>query len=321
MDSINTAVGLFLNNLKGNTKKSYKYDFTNKSTGLLMLLKANHLPPDAVIKHLGELHGVEWIQHLKNIGCKPSTISRRISAYKNLLRFCALKYNLSVDSNKFAEMLKSAKLKPKLKNLKKIPMEKIEKVINYCLDKNVKAESILETLLEVRNRTFFITLADTGLRISEAMALVRGDINWTAQKAVIIGKGEKRASIRFSDRSIEMLNFMKRTEESANLQMPKSISSTPLFAKYRKKKVSALSTKAGEYVVRDLCIAALGSEYIEGEITPHSLRHYFVMIILRKTGNMKKAKELARHESIETTNKYTQMEDAELDSAFADIFN
>jgi site-specific recombinase XerC len=64
---------------------------------------------------------------------------------------------------------------------------------------------------------------------------------------------------------------------------------------------------------------ALGAE-AEGRITPHSLRHYFVTTVLRASGNLKLAQELARHASIQVTQRYAHLSDDELDRGYHEIF-
>ena len=51
-------------------------------------------------------------------------------------------------------------------------------------------------------------------------------------------------------------------------------------------------------------------------ITPHSLRHYFVTMVYEATGDLKLAQELARHESTETTERYTHLINPKLDEAY-----
>ncbi len=51
-------------------------------------------------------------------------------------------------------------------------------------------------------------------------------------------------------------------------------------------------------------------------ITPHSLRHYFVIMVYEATGDLKLAQELARHESTETTERYTHLLNPKLDEAY-----
>src|SRR5215204_4178240 len=86
--------------------------------------------------------------------------------------------------------------------------EAVDQIIAYCISLSSNASPSLSVNLEaLRDRAFVLTLADTGLRISEACALKRGDIDWREQRAIIIGKGDKQAVVRFSNRAIEALKI------------------------------------------------------------------------------------------------------------------
>jgi site-specific recombinase XerD len=60
-----------------------------------------------------------------------------------------------------------------------------------------------------------ITLADTGLRVHEACGLRRGDLDWNEGKAMVIGKGDRQAIVRFSRRSQNAIkDYCKRVPKS-----------------------------------------------------------------------------------------------------------
>ena len=66
--------------------------------------------------------------------------------------------------------------------------------------------------------------------------------------------------------------------------------------------------KRGELAVHRLVMLALGEEYDE-RITYHKFRHYFVTEVYRLHGDIKEAQKLARHSTIETTNRYAHLGD------------
>ena len=103
--------------------------------------------------------------------------------------------------------------------------DSVEKVIEYC-------SHLSGDLLALRDRAFVLTLADTGLRISEACALKRGDIDWMESHAIIIGKGDKQAVVRFSERSMQALREYHRACASIepNTRMP--LKSQPVFLRH-----------------------------------------------------------------------------------------
>ena len=179
-----------------------------------------------------------------------------------------------------------------------------------------------ERLRALRDRAFIITLADTGLRVHEACNLRRGDIDRNEGRAIIIGKGNKQSVVRFSGRSLDSLNDYLSIRADLDGASGRPLSSLPLFARHDKgagKKVKPMTTTTGRNIVSEHVLQALGDK-AQGSITPHSFRHYFVTTVLRASGNLKLAQELARHASIQVTQRYAHLSDDELDRGYHDIF-
>jgi integrase len=177
-------------------------------------------------------------------------------------------------------------------------------------------------LREVRDRAFLLTLADTGLRVHEACALRRGDVDWNEGRAVVIGKGDKQAVVRFSSRSLRALKDYLSLRASLDGGSGRPLASLPLFARHDKgagKKVKPVTTTTGRNIVTERVRQVLGEEAV-GRITPHSFRHYFVTTVLRGSGNLKLAQELARHSNIQVTQRYAHLSDDELDKGYYEIF-
>src|SRR5215216_4483181 len=140
-----------------------------------------------------ELNTETYIRFLVSLKQKsPST--------QRVYRTAVLKFYAFCKAGNWAELQEATKhytRKPG-KRIVNFNREAVEKIINYC-------ESLNKDLEALRDRGFVLTLVDTGLRISEACSLKRSDIDWLEQRAIIIGKGDKQAVVRFSNRSIEAL--------------------------------------------------------------------------------------------------------------------
>jgi integrase len=208
------------------------------------------------------------------------------------------------------------------------PAEDIESLINKVetVD-NLFVASEDEDLATVklrayRDRAFLLTLADTGLRVHEACNLKRGDIDWNEQRTIIIGKGNKQAVVRFTSRSLGAIKDYLSQRASLDGNSGKQLGSLPLFARHDKgagSKIKPITPTTGRNIVKERVVQFLGKELV-GKITPHSFRHYFVTSVLRGTGNLKIAQELARHENIEVTKRYSHLSNDELDKAYYDVF-
>ncbi len=207
--------------------------------------------------------------------------------------------------------------------LPQFPRNEIETILEYVnnFTKTISNRPT-ERLRALRDRAFLITLADTGLRVHEACNLRRGDIDWNEGRAVIIGKGDKQAVVRFSDQSLAALKDYLASRAILDGGSGRPLPSLPLFARHDKgagKKVKPITTTTGRNIVSERVRQALG-ENAGGRITPHSFRHYFVTTVLRASGNLKLAQELARHASIQVTQRYAHLSDDELDKGYHDIF-
>jgi site-specific recombinase XerD len=191
--------------------------------------------------------------------------------------------------------------------------EAVEKVVTYC-------ESLKGDLEALRDRAFVITLVDTGLRISEACSLKRGDIDWLEHRAIIIGKGDKQAMVRFSNRAIQALKgyLHARSGVDPNSRIP--LASQPLFARHdirASKKIRSISSGGMWKAIKDRITEAGVDRHM---VRIHDFRHYFVTMTYLAKGNLKLSQELARHESISTTNRYAHF-GSEADIAYDEIFN
>ncbi len=199
--------------------------------------------------------------------------------------------------------------------------EAIEKIITNCEQMRPIAEADpLTNLTLLRDRAFVLTLADTGLRISEACALRRGDLDWNERRAIIIGKGDKQAVVRFSQRAIEALRWYLQARDQHYPPSRSPLAAQPLFARH-----DIRASKRLRPITPGAMWKAIKGRMAEAGVAPHlvrihDFRHYFVTITYIAKGNLKLSQELARHESISTTSRYAHF-GGELDAAYDEIFN
>jgi len=175
-----------------------------------------------------------------------------------------------------------------------------------------------EKLRNLRDRAFLLTLADTGLRVHEACGMRRGDLDRNEGRAIVIGKGNQQAVVRFSKRAQAALDDYLRARAALDGASGRPLSSLPLFARHDPgagKKVKPITTATGRNIVNLRIAEFLGIDSV-GRITPHSFRHYFVTRVLQASGNLKLAQELARHKNIAVTQRYAHLSDNELDEGY-----
>ena len=208
--------------------------------------------------------------------------------------------------------------------LPQFPRDEIETIVKYAIKiAEMAFQDESEHLRNLRDRAFLLTLADTGLRVHEACGLRRGDMDWNEGKAIIIGKGDRQAVVRFSTRSLQAVKVYLTARQSLDGGSGRTLTSLPIFARHDRgvgKKIKPITTVTGRNIVSQRVTEALGKDAAT-RITPHSFRHYFVTAVLRGSGgNLKLAQELARHRNIAITQRYAHLSDDELDQGYWDIF-
>jgi integrase/recombinase XerC len=246
-----------------------------------------------------------YIKFLKETtSMNPSTQALYRSAIKGLYLFAA-DTDPKIETSFFEQVNKRLAVRPS-KNLILFNREGIEKILTHC-------NTMRSNITELRDRAFIFLLADSGLRVSEACSLRIGSIDLLESRAVVIGKGNKQAVVKFSQRVTDaMQEYLQAREYTSK--------AAPLFIRHSKKTGDKIQqVKAGDMW------HAIKGRAIEAGVDPatirvHDFRHYFVTVVLASSGNLKLAQILARHEKIETTGRYAHLV-GDSDKAYDEIFN
>lgn len=282
-------------------------------------------PATAPIENLTEDLISPLAAHLKTYS--PATEQVYLQAVKGFYEYVDSEHMAAINQSRVRVLIRQRSRRPGFR-FPQFPMDEIEKLLQQIEDVNtIIAPTSDEDQLNVRlrayrDRAFLLTLADTGLRVHEACKLRRGDIDWNEQRAIIIGKGDKQAVIRFTARSIQAIRDYLSQRAPIDGNSGRQLTSLPLFARHDKgagKKVKPITPTTGRRIVQER-VSQLLNPSLVGAITPHSFRHYFVTAVLRGTGNLRYAQELARHKNIAVTQRYTHLTNDELDKAYYEVF-
>ena len=322
--TIALAVQKYLEIVRLAKQKNTLATYSKALKSFLTMMKENELDPEvSPASELTEDVVAEFAIYLKEY--TPATERLYIQAVQGFYKFLAADRLAEINLPRLELLLKQRVRRPGIR-LPQFPVDEIERVLRFVSNpENLIArnnDSENDKLRAVRDRAFILTLADTGLRVHEACNLRRGDIDWNEGRAVIIGKGDKQAVIRFSTRSLQALKDYLSLRAGLDGGSGRPLASLPLFARHDKgagKKVKPITPTTGRNIVKERVRQALGDS-ANGNITPHSFRHYFVTTVLRGSGNLKLAQELARHANIQVTQRYAHLSDDELDKGYYDIF-
>ncbi|MBM3151632.1 MAG: hypothetical protein FJZ96_05420 [Chloroflexi bacterium] len=318
--TIEDAVRGYLTTVREARSIHTTHAYTAAMKSFLRVLAEHWITTQSPVSELTE-DGLAWMLSYLKI-YSSSTERLYTQAVKGFYSYLAAEKLAPVNLPRLELFIRNRSRRPG-QRMPQFPRDEIETVLEYAYGLSFQlSDNIDERLRAMRDRAFLLTLADTGLRVHEACDLRRGDIDWNEGRGMIIGKGNRQAIIRFSSRCLRALKEYLAQRAPLDGASGRPLPSLPLFARHDKgagKKVKPITTTTGRNLVSERVRQALGDEAV-GRITPHSFRHYFVTTVLRASGNLKLAQELARHASIQVTQNYAHLSDDELDKGYHDIF-
>ncbi len=317
MISISEAIDAFLSNVKRahespNTFINYKSDLLGEKG----FLKISKLKPSSPIHLVSDKHGVMYIQSLLDRDLAAATKHRAASCMREFYGFCAYNYDLNINISKFTYALKSLHLLGRVQEVVEYPGDKIQRILDFALRMKPR------TLQEYRDRAFVFSLAELGVRVSEACSLKVGQIDskWFVS---FIGKGSKPAKIKAGKNARKFINEYMTVRQSLDESTGLTRSLLPLFSRHDetsgKNKVKAINQKTAQKIIHNMALLALGDEY-DPLITCHKFRHYFITRVYKNKGDMKEAQNLARHKDIRTTQRYTHLDSTENARISTEVF-
>lgn len=320
--TIEQAIKAYLDVVSASRSENTARTYTNGLNLFSQQLEVRHLPIHSTTIDALPEDAISWFATTLKV-YSASTERLYLTAASGFYEFLAAENITSPNLSRIRLLIRQRARRPGVR-LPQFPRDDIVVVINYAINlANSAHEDEAGLLRNLRDRAFIITLADTGMRVHETCKLRRGDIDWNEGRAIIIGKGNQQGIVRFSRRSLKALREYLTARAELDGASGKPLPTLALFARHDRgagKKIKPITTKTGRKIVEQRVAEAAGPQAV-GSITPHSFRHYFVTTVLRSTGNLKMAQELARHKNIAVTQRYAHLTDDELDRGYGEIFD
>lgn len=145
----------------------------------------------------------------------------------------------------------------------------------------------------VRNRALLVLLWRTGLRISEALALLPSDVDDRAKTVhVFRGKGDKTRTVPVPPGALATVREYKQARKLYELRR-----GSPLFCTLVG---TALSPRYVQYLVKRLAERA----GIDKRVHPHMLRHTYAATLMREGANPRLIQENMGHANLQVTTDY-----------------
>ena len=172
--------------------------------------------------------------------------------------------------------------------LPKVPMQvSIEKLLAYPL----------ETGTDYMDQALLLLMAQSGLRVSEAISLKFNNVYEKERWLRIIGKGNKERMIPISVDALQNMQEYVRIERPLRLKNKQDI----IFLNTQGNQLS----RQYVHTMIQKRSQALG---IKESLSPHMLRHYFATRFLEEGVDLKVIQDLLGHSDIATTQIYTHLD-------------
>jgi integrase/recombinase XerC len=275
------------------TVDAYRRDFADFLGFITGHLGAQ--PDLAQIAGLGRADFRAWMAWRSTRGLQASSTARALSAVKSF-------YRLAIKRGLIDQTSLTALRTPKLPRSLPKPLTAPEAMEAVAAIGDQQHESWIGK----RDVAVLTLLYGCGLRISEALALTRGDVpapDGAGQHGMgllrILGKGRK-------ERVVPILPVVSDAIRDYLAACPYGgDASDPLFVGARG---GVLSPRLIQRAMQHLR-AALG---LPETATPHALRHSFATHLLAGGGDLRAIQELLGHASLSTTQRYTEVDAAQL---------
>lgn len=224
----------------------------------------------------------DYIIYLKENHFAATTISRNIAAIKNLYHYM---YQQGWMPEEIAEKLKAPKIEKKMPEV--LTMDEVECLLEQPSGESPKA---------IRDKAMLELMYGTGMRVSELTNLKVDDLDLD-NSCVYCRDVNKARKIPFHGAAKHALRqylehsrkFLLEDEDSDLLFV--NCSGHEMSRQGFWKIIKVYAKKAG----------------IEGEITPHTLRHSFAAHLIENGEDLKKVSEMLGHSDITTTQIYVNL--------------
>lgn len=152
----------------------------------------------------------------------------------------------------------------------------------------------------LRDRAVMELFYSSGLRVSELAGLNVLDVDITERLIKIRGKGKKERILPVGEKALSALReYRSAVNDSLKFSGQEDIN-YPLFLGKRGQRISVS-------VLERIVAAQTKKTGIARRVTPHTLRHTFATHMMDAGADMRSIQELLGHESLSTTQRYTQV--------------
>ncbi|HJU49034.1 MAG TPA: tyrosine recombinase [Gaiellaceae bacterium] len=226
-----------------------------------------------------------WIAHMRADGLAATTISRRVAAVRSFYRQQLL-LGMRAE-NPAAELTLPKRPKSLPRTLSPAETERLIEAATGATPRALRDKALVELLY------------GAGLRVSEAVGLVRAAVDLEGRVVRVLGKGDKERLVPLGRPAAEALRrylAMGRPHLDRRHR-------ADLFLNAR----GGSLTRAGAFLILRRLADRAGLD--PARVHPHLLRHSFATHLLEGGADLRSVQEMLGHADLSTTERYTHVSD------------
>lgn len=227
-----------------------------------------------------------YVQHLAQQNYTASTTARKVAALKTFFHWLSQRGLTTEDPTLRLRSPKVEKRTPRLLS---------EAEVNQLFE----CASKMPAPRALRDRALLEVIYATGMRVSEAINLRMSDVDFEANVVKCAGRGMRQRSIPLTAQAATAL---RAYIEKARSDMLNNADADYLF-------VNPAGAKLTRQAVWQLTRQYAQLAGIEGELTPHTLRHSRAAHMLNSGEDVRRVQEWLGHANLATTLMYRQRSD------------
>jgi integrase/recombinase XerD len=226
-----------------------------------------------------------WLASMRAEGRAASTVARRLAAVRSYFRHLSL-IGARVD-NPAAAVSGPRKRRTVPRTLSPSEAERLVEAAVGTTPRAMRDQALVELLY------------GAGLRVSEAVGLVKASVDLDARVVRVVGKGGKERLVPLGRPAAEAL---RRYMALARPHLDRR-HRPDLFLNAR----GGALTRAGVFLILRRLADRAGLE--PGRVHPHLLRHSFATHLLEGGADLRSVQEMLGHADVATTERYTHVSD------------
>ncbi|MBQ1266802.1 MAG: tyrosine recombinase XerC [Proteobacteria bacterium] len=271
----------FLESLKlkgysSNTIEAYAGDLENLAEFLTSTGHAD-LPVERLTRQVMRV----WLARMAEL--KPASRARRVSAVRSLIHYLIRQEKMSRSP---VVNLQTPKISKQIRNIYSVDQ------ISILLALPPDASALC-----IRDTTAFELMYSSGLRVSELVAVNIEDFDFIEGWIRVLGKGNKEREVPVTTTAIELIGRYLAEVRPALVDKNGGQDEHALLLNARGGRITARS-------IRRLLHEDEEQKGLDGDVSPHGLRHAFATHLLEAGADVRAIQELLGHEKLSTTARY-----------------